>query len=99
MIKRNATDPAWRARNATVFRELAQTLIPALEGQELVDFLGPKNVEKVSLAALAVYKKSPLPIVGGSEMPAPPPKPAAPASKGNPTGSTYGFLDKLINGG
>lgn len=93
-LKRAATDPAWRARNAPLMKELAQTILPALEGQELVDFVGKENAVKLAKAQLALYRKNPLPQVAESsgeqpkEQPRPPPKFEEPQSM-------FGTLDKL----
>lgn len=91
-IKRAVTDPAWRARNASVMKELAQAILPALDGQELVDFVGPANAVKLAKAQLAVFRKNPIPMVAESRQ-----TPAAPATprQGEESQSIFAQLDKL----
>lgn len=65
-IKRAATDAAWRQRNAPMMKELAQAILPTLDGQELIDFVGRDNAVKLARAQLQQYRKNPLPTVAES---------------------------------
>lgn len=94
-VKRALTDAAWRAQNPEVMKELAQSLLGALEGDELVDFIGTANGERIARAQLARFRKNPLPIVAGTEPVPPAPRPPAEKKERPPSASIWNVLDKL----
>jgi hypothetical protein len=93
LVKRAVADPAWRAKNAAVLKDLAQAIMPALEGDSLLDFFGPKNVDRLARAALAKYRKNPLPQVA-SQTPQTPPA-ASPQQRQGDSESMYGAIDRM----
>lgn len=93
-IKRAVADAAWRTRNAPLMKELAQVILPALDGQELIDFVGRDNAVKLARAQLAVYRKNPIPTV--AETPSDEKPPAAPVKTAESTQSMHAILDQLV---
>lgn len=96
LAKRAATDPAWRARNAPAMSELAKAILPTLEGQELIDFIGKENGVRIAKAQLAQFRKNPIPVIAGAESQGGQPAPA-PAARQQPrqSASVWQTLDKL----
>lgn len=92
-ITRAMTDQAWRARNAPLMKELAQAILPALDGQELVDFVGRENAVKLAKAQLSIFRKNPIPVVAESRET--PTTPAAAKKPADAPLSVYEQLDKL----
>jgi hypothetical protein len=94
-VKRALGDAAWRAKNPEVMKELAQGILGALEGDELVDFIGAQNGERIAKAQLAKFRKNPLPLVAGAEPQAPAPKPSEGKKERPPSASVWNMLDQL----
>ena len=94
LIKRAATDPAWRAKNAALMGEIAEAVFGALDGKELLDFVGLKRAKSITTSLRALLHKSPIPVVAQSSGETKPPAAPSPQKFDEPQ-SMWGALDKL----
>lgn len=94
-IKADIADPKWRAQNPGVLKDIAKSLVGTLEGAELAQVFDPAALARISKAALAVYRKNPLPVVvEPSGTPPPAAKPVTPREE-RPSTSVWTMLDNL----
>src|SRR5690606_10673540 len=73
-IKQRVANPAWRAKNLPIMKELCAALVANMDGAQLVELFGPKTVDSIARHTLLALRKNPLPVAEPTQAEQPPPQ-------------------------